>query len=195
LKIIRANDCLTTPWKNGGGSTTEIAAEPAGASLDTFDWRISMAQVASDGPFSEFFGIDRTLAVIKGSGLVLTIGNNASITLDRGSDPTSFSGDIATSAQLVAGKITDLNVMTRRGRFSHRLRRIREPAWFDFDSHDSAVVLSLDGSTTLTSERDTAILGHADAAILVQMREVSFRITPTAASNCYLILLREHRSA
>jgi uncharacterized protein len=85
--------------------------------------------------------------------------------------------------------------MTRRGRFSHRLWRIREPAWFDFDGHDSAVVLSLDGSTVLNSERDTAILGHADAAILVQMREASFRIAPAAASNCYLILLREHRSA
>ena len=35
-----------------------------------------MARVASDGPFSEFPGIDRTLAVVKGSGLVLTIGDS-----------------------------------------------------------------------------------------------------------------------
>src|ERR1700738_1518019 len=87
LQIVRASDCLTTPWKNGGGSTTEIAAAPEGASLDIFDWRISMAQVASDGPFSDFFGIDRTLAVIKGSGLVLMIGDNAPITVEPGSDP------------------------------------------------------------------------------------------------------------
>ena len=75
MRIIRASDCKTTPWKNGGGSTTEIAIGPAGASLEDFDWRISMARVASDGPFSDFPGIDRTLAVIKGSGLVLTIGD------------------------------------------------------------------------------------------------------------------------
>jgi environmental stress-induced protein Ves len=132
LKIVRASDCLTTPWKNGGGSTTEIAAAPEGASLDIFGWRISMAQVASDGPFSDFFGIDRTLAVIKGSGLVLMIGDNAPITVEPGSDPIRFPGDIPTSARLVAGEIADLNVMTRRGRFSHRLLRVREPTSCDF---------------------------------------------------------------
>src|SRR5260370_40387350 len=120
LKIVRASDCLTTPWKNGGGSTTEIAAEPPGASLGTFDWRVSMAQCTSDGPFSSFPGIDRTLAVVRGSGLALTIGNDAPVTLQRGSDPVHFAGDIATSARLIAGEITGLNVMTRRGHFSHR---------------------------------------------------------------------------
>jgi uncharacterized protein len=194
LKIIRAADCRTTPWKNGNGSTTEIAAEPTGASLDTFDWRISMAQVASDGPFSEFFGIDRTLAVIKGSGLVLTIGSDAPVTLQRGSDPITFAGDVATSARLIAGEITDLNVMTRRGRFSHRLLRILGPASCDFDGHDIAVVLSLNGSTTVASERDVATLDHADAAILVREREASFRIAPAVASDCYLVLLRKHRA-
>jgi environmental stress-induced protein Ves len=51
VRIIRAQDCQTTPLKNGGGSTTEIAAAPAGASLETFDWRTSMARVGSDGPY------------------------------------------------------------------------------------------------------------------------------------------------
>src|ERR1700720_3517473 len=87
LKIVRASDCLTTPWKNGGGSTTEIAAAPEGASLDIFDWRISMARVASDGPFSDFPGIDRTLAVVSGHGLALTIGDAAPVTCGCESEP------------------------------------------------------------------------------------------------------------
>jgi environmental stress-induced protein Ves len=45
VKVVRASDCRTTAWKNGGGSTTEIAVQPAGASLDDFDWRVSMARV------------------------------------------------------------------------------------------------------------------------------------------------------
>src|ERR1700688_1575410 len=166
LRIIRARDCRITPWKNGGGSTTEIAADPSGASLDTFDWRISMARVAADGPFSAFPGTDRTLAVVKGSGLVLTIGGGAPVTLACGSDPISFAGDIETSARLVAGEILDLNVMTRRRRFSHELRRVAQPASCDLDGHDIAVVLSLDGSATLVSERDVATLDHDDAAVL-----------------------------
>ena len=49
------------PWKNGGGETAEIAVSPPGAALDDFDWRLSMARVETDGPFSAFPGIDRTL--------------------------------------------------------------------------------------------------------------------------------------
>jgi uncharacterized protein len=192
LKIIRASDCLTTPWKNGGGSTTEIAAEPAGASLDTFDWRISMAQVASDGPFSEFPDIDRTLAVVKGNGLALTIGSAPAVMLGCGSDPISFAGDVATSARLIAGEIIDLNVMTRRRRYDHRLLCMREAVSCNFESNDMTVVLSLNGSTTLTTERGGATLDHGDAAILERVHEARFRVAPAVASDCYLVLLRKH---
>jgi uncharacterized protein len=190
VKIIRARDYRTTPWKNGGGSTTEIAVAPAGASLDNFDWRISMAQVASDGSFSEFPGIDRSLAVVKGEGLVLTIGQHAPLTLARGSEPISFPGDGAASARLTAGEITDLNVMTRRRRFGHRMQRVDETIACDFDGHDIALVLSLNGKASLASERAAATLDHGDAAILLS-RNGSFWIAPLGASDVYLVLLRE----
>jgi environmental stress-induced protein Ves len=194
VRIIRGKDCKTTPWKNGGGSTIEIAAGPAGSSFETFDWRISMAQVGCDGPFSDFPGIDRTLAVLKGSGLVLTIGTGAPVTISRGADPVSFPGDVQTSARLVAGEINDLNVMTRRGRFSHRLRRIAKPASYDFsEGDDVAVVLSLNGATTVASDRDTATLDHGDAAIVSRGMTAYFRILATT-NDCYLVLLREHRA-
>ncbi len=66
MRMIRSSDYRRMPWKNGGGETVEIAIAPAGASLDAFDWRISMACVASSGPFSRLPGIDRTLAVLAG---------------------------------------------------------------------------------------------------------------------------------
>ena len=52
---------VAAPWKNGGGCTTEIAIAPPGASLDAFEWRISLATIAASGPFSAFPGVDRTL--------------------------------------------------------------------------------------------------------------------------------------
>jgi environmental stress-induced protein Ves len=191
MRIIRACDCKATPWKNGGGSTTEIAIGPAGASLDNFDWRISMARVASDGPFSDFPGIDRTLAVIKGNGMVLTIGDRAPVTLSSGANPVSFPGDTPTSARLTAGEITDLNVMTRRGRFSHRVLRVAEPMTCNFGDDDIAMVLSLDAATTVKFEGESATLNHGDAAVV--SRTVSgFRISPT--NGCYLIWLRDLRA-
>jgi environmental stress-induced protein Ves len=193
LKIVRASDCRSTRWKNGGGSTTQIAVEPAGASFDAFDWRISMATVATDGPFSAFAEIDRSLALVSGNGMALTIGSDAPVTLRRGSDPVSFAGDVATSARLIAGEITDLNVMTRRLRFSHRLRRIHEPVSCEFGA-DVGVVLSFNDSTTLASEHGVATLDHGDAAIIASARDGRFRIVPIGASDCYLVLLHEHQT-
>lgn len=43
MRILRASDHKRMPWKNGKGETVEIAVFPEGASVDTFDWRISMA--------------------------------------------------------------------------------------------------------------------------------------------------------
>jgi uncharacterized protein len=193
VQIIRASTCRVTPWKNGGGSTTEIAVEPSGASLDNFDWRVSMARVASDGPFSEFAGIDRTLAVVSGGGLELTIGGGAPVMLQRGSDSFSFAGDVATSARLSGGEITDINVMTRRGRFGHRLRRLQGPAVCDCDGHDVAIAIAVNGSAKLISQGQAETLDDSDAAILRKASDGSFRIEPAAECDCYLVLLRQHR--
>ncbi len=124
MRIIRAADCRTMPWKNGGGTTTEIAVAPESASLDDFDWRISMAHVGQDGPFSSFPGIDRTLSVLTGSGITLAFGDGEHIRLGRSSAPYPFAADRAVDGMLVDGPIDDLNVMSRRGRWRHRVERL-----------------------------------------------------------------------
>ncbi|MEQ8814936.1 MAG: HutD family protein [Thalassobaculum sp.] len=126
MQILRASQHRVMPWKNGGGSTTEIALAPEGAGLDDFDWRISMAVVAADGPFSAFPGVDRTLAVLDGAGLVLHGLPGGPARLGRATPPFGFPADADVAATLPDGPITDLNVMTRRGRFGGRVRRIVE---------------------------------------------------------------------
>ena len=123
MRILRAAGYRVMPWKNGGGTTTEIAVSPHGAGLDDFDWRISMARVQTSGPFSSFAGIDRTLSVLEGDGIVLDIAGQAPARLTAASAPLAFPGDVPTSAALTAGPITDLNVMTRRGRMAHKVER------------------------------------------------------------------------
>ncbi len=60
-------DCLpASPWKNGGGSTRQLAIHPPQASLDDFVWRISCARVSGAGPFSAFPGIQRSQALLEG---------------------------------------------------------------------------------------------------------------------------------
>ncbi|WP_336809859.1 HutD/Ves family protein [Bosea sp. MMO-172] len=124
MRIIRAADCKVMPWKNGGGTTTEIAVSPEGASLSQFDWRISMAHVGADGPFSSFPGIDRTLSVLTGNGIRLAFSDAETVALDRATAPFFFAADRAVDGVLVDGAIDDLNVMSRRGAWRHRVERL-----------------------------------------------------------------------
>lgn len=71
LDLVSESDCRRMPWKNGGGTTVEIASAPGDADLDTFVWRVSVAEVARDGPFSAFPGVDRVIALVRGSGMRL----------------------------------------------------------------------------------------------------------------------------
>lgn len=122
-----AHACLrAAPWKNGGGSTTEIAISPPGADFDNFDWRISLATITADGPFSSFPGIDRSLMLVDGDSLQLTLDGTRKVVLSAAQPLLWFPGEAAVSAQ-VSGVTTDFNVMTRRDRCRHQLEKITAP--------------------------------------------------------------------
>lgn len=122
-RLLRNAGHRRMPWKNGGGETVEVIVHPPDASLADFGWRVSMATVAADGPFSVFPGIDRTLAVLSGDGMALSIEGLGERLLTPASAPLAFPADAPTTARLTGGPVTDLNVMTRRGSFRHRLSR------------------------------------------------------------------------
>jgi environmental stress-induced protein Ves len=110
-------DLASQRWKNGAGITREIAVSPPGAPPDAFDWRISVAEVEQDAPFSVFPGIDRCIVLLRGSGMILYAANGELVhRLDRRHEPFRFSGELPLDASLLGGPSTDFNVMTRRGR-------------------------------------------------------------------------------
>lgn len=112
-----------TPWKNGGGTTREIAAWPEGAGIDGFDWRVSIATIDRPGPFSAFHGIDRVIMLLDGAGVRLRSGDGRiDHRLDRPHAPFAFPGDVALDCEMLGGSSTDFNVMTRRGRLCAELR-------------------------------------------------------------------------
>lgn len=106
----------STPWKNGGGHTREIARIPVASALDDFDWRVSIADVAADGPFSSFDDVDRLIVLLTGAGVRLRSSDGKiDHRLDQPLVPFAFSGDDAITAALIDGASSDFNVMTRRG--------------------------------------------------------------------------------
>ncbi len=93
MRHLRPNDYKIMPWKNGGGTTTEIAIFPERAELGAFDWRVSIAEVSSEGPFSRFPGYDRTIMLLEGKGMILDAGSNGLIELREPFQPQRFPGE------------------------------------------------------------------------------------------------------
>jgi uncharacterized protein len=113
MQVLRSEQHRRMPWRNGGGVTYEVASSPAGTELGDFDWRISIAEVEAGGPFSAFPDIDRTIILIEGEWMALTVDGRRHRFGIR--DPFSFDGGSETLCE-VPSRSRDLNVMTRRGR-------------------------------------------------------------------------------
>ncbi len=159
---------LPTPWKNGGGSTTEIAIWPAGAGFDTFDWRISLATIAQSGPFSTFRGIDRTLALVEGGGVTLDLDQVRSFTLGPETPEIAFPGEAAVTATVHGGPTTDFNVMTRRARCRHHFTRLPVHGVRQLPARPATTLLFLAHGQALAVRGavQTLSLARFDAAIL-----------------------------
>ncbi|MFK0218301.1 HutD family protein [Streptomyces vinaceus] len=124
VRILRAGDRAAVAWKNGGGVTREIAAWPEGASMADFGWRASLAEVAADGPFSAFPGVDRTLTLAEGAGMDLTVAGERRL-VDERYAPQEFPGDAPTDCRLLGGPVVNFNVMYRRDRVRARTAVVR----------------------------------------------------------------------
>ncbi len=120
MKLISPSDFKTTLWKNGTGKTTELAISE-NSTLADFDWRISIASVVDDSPFSEFAGFDRCLVLLAGAGMQLhhvsPVGQHTTDSLKNTLDMAQFDGCSTTTPTLVDGPIMDFNVMTKTGRW------------------------------------------------------------------------------
>ena len=113
FKIYSPQSFQTFPWRNGLGSTVELLAETPNKNED-FSWRLSIASVANDGPFSDFSGYDRTLLLLEGTGITLNKPNGIFKVLNSSLDYANFKGEDLIDATLHDGPIKDFNIMTLR---------------------------------------------------------------------------------
>jgi environmental stress-induced protein Ves len=189
MRLIRDAEQIRMPWKNGGGETIEIARGPGGSTLDNFDWRISRARIDRPGAFSRFDGIDRTLAVLDGEGVSLSFDGGREISLTAASPPFSFDGGASIHSSLLRGPVTDLNVMTKRGRCSHHVESMPARTPGSVSGVEGAiVVLFSTGRALVEVHRSHAHFGPGDAAIL--SGDDVATITPEDAGKVYRIEIR-----
>ncbi len=109
----------TQRWQNGGGITHQLCRyDDANGML----WRLSIAEVVSDGPFSRFDNIDRIILLLDGEGFSLHgVGANPQV-LDTPLMPFAFAGETAIQCTLLNGAVRDFNLMTRRNAVQAQLQ-------------------------------------------------------------------------
>ncbi|MFD7027034.1 HutD family protein [Streptomyces sp. NPDC059917] len=171
VRILRAADRTAEAWKNGGGVTRQIAAGapvPGRVSVaGDFGWRVSLAEVAADGPFSAFPGVDRTLTVVEGAGMDLTV-DGVRRAVDERFAPQRFPGDVATDCRLLAGPVVNFNVMYRRTTTRAEVAVVRGDLALGGPAGDGEVLLvvALEGAASLVGPHlDGVRLGTYDALL------------------------------
>ena len=143
----------TMPWKNGGGMTTEILAEPnaTGGHL----WRLSIAEVAQSGPFSDFSGYDRTIMLIEGVGFTLNFDpkDSPAKRLDRPYEPFPFDGGWKTDCTLIEGPVRDFNLMAAKDAGGAELTVARlDRSGISVAAAKTVVFHAFDGDATVSSQ-------------------------------------------
>ncbi len=139
LRKIRLEEARRIRWRNDGGWTREIAMGRVGgpgldASGERWDWRISVAEIEQDGPFSRFPGVDRCLLLLDGAGMELTGEDGHARQVVPARARVDFAGDVDVRCRLLAGPTRDLNLMWRRAELAARI---------DVQAVDGAVELRL----------------------------------------------------
>ncbi|VVP35311.1 Protein Ves [Pseudomonas fluorescens] len=186
LKVLRAADYPRMPWKNGGGSTEEITRD-AGAGLDGFGWRLSIADIGESGGFSTFDGYERVITVLQGEGMTLCVdGQDTRPLLPL--DPFAFSGKSQVSCALLGGPIRDFNLIYAPQRYSARLQWLVGEQRF-FSSAGTVLVFSVTEALEVKVGKSTSQLGHHDC---LQLDGNNGLIEVSSNGQCCVIELTAH---
>jgi uncharacterized protein len=194
---LRRAQYRSMPWRNGSGTTLEIAREPVAGS--EFLWRLSLATVATDGPFSNYAGYRRSVTLIAGAGFRLAIGDRGPVVLDSVGASALFDGAAAVDCALIAGACSDLSLMVRAPGAIVAVRRLQGEELRDLPlaAVVSHAVFCLRGSALLSppqaaidaepmrpglqlARHDTVLIGPDQAAR-------SLRVYPDALADLLLL--------
>lgn len=180
MQIIRKQSFRALPWKNGGGITHEAIRVPR--SGDPFLWRVSLAQIDSSGPFSDFTGYERKMVLLQGRGLALKFGNGEHRELHAGGDWVEFDGATPVECELRDGPCVDLNLIVAKS-LTAKARIDRSRSRSVTATGEIVLIFSLEAPLSLQDDAgETVRLEPWDLAVLSDGGARFDRMTPAAHS-------------
>ena len=145
------------PWANGRGTSYEIASDRN--ELGEWTWRLAMAPVNENGPFSRIECVNRSLAVVDGAGMLLSVDRKKLQCLPM--QVVRFRGDAITEATLKDGPIMDINLMVRRKEADGEMVIISEAGLL----FGASIVVAVGGSAQVKCGDSTIDLARHDSIL------------------------------
>jgi environmental stress-induced protein Ves len=167
-RVIPANEYRRERWRNGAGWTREIAAEPAAEPAGAWAWRLSIAEIEQDAPFSRFEGIDREIVLLSGNGVRLRFDEGSVHALEPPHGRLRFAGEAGVHGELIDGATQDFNLMWRRDAIDAQLwhRPLVGPMVIFADPGTTWAVHLLAGQARFADDSGLPGLAAGDTALL-----------------------------
>ena len=181
-RLLKADQRAVVPWKNGGGTTTELAQGLARASDQEWSWRISLADVEQSGPFSIFAGIDRITCVVEGDGMDLSHDDGSLIALEP-NQPVAYDGGTTVVGVLRKTPIRNFNVMVDRRFLRATVTIVQGPNALSVQTERGKTLFihMLQGQCSVTpANRSADTLSTFESLIVEAFGEVAVRVEPMA---------------
>jgi environmental stress-induced protein Ves len=191
--LLRASDYRRMRWKNGAGWTSEILKVHGSDERDTNDWqwRLSIAEIESDAPFSAFPGVDRELVLLSGNGLRLHFDDGETHDLLPPHDKLRFAGERGAFGELIDGATRDFNLMWKRDAVDAQLwhRPLVGTMVLFVDPGDTWAVHVMAGQARFADDSALGELAPGDTAVLVA-GDVRQRYVLDGGGELLLVLIR-----
>lgn len=173
MQVRRIADIASEPWRNGGGFTKTLAAKPD-------RWRVSLAEIQRDGPYSRFEGISRISLVLRGGGVRLEHANTVVTLLSA--EAVEYDGAPAWQATLIDGPVTALNVMFPASHPKPRVAAVSSTT--NVQPGCKAVIVALDGGCSLSGPAfaEPCVIEAGHVVIVDDTRQL-FTVTPTLTTS------------
>lgn len=167
-RILRAGDYRRERWRNGAGWTRQVHAQAATVAGTDWDWRLSIAEIDADAPFSAFPGVDRELVLLQGNGLRLRFDDGELRELQPPHDRLRFAGERALVGELVDGPTVDFNLMWRRDAVDAQLwhRPLVGSMVVFAEPHETWALYLLAGQARFADDSGLDALAAGDTALL-----------------------------
>ena len=142
------SELLPVAWQNGGGVTREVARQEGDGKSP--GWRVSVAELDREGPFSIIAGVRRHFTVIGEYPVTLVLPDQRAVLAPR--ESFIFEGEAAVNCLLPEGPSRALNLMYNPANWQASVRWLTSGEPLRPAPNAETFILAVDGQAWLAGE-------------------------------------------